>query len=98
MKQPRPSLVNRPAQIKIMQPDLRLASDPKGATGTGDVGLQRDRWHVLVDRAERLPDHQMVCHIADGQLVTVAEHRPGRLGNLSQTGQRATPQAGQRFR
>ena len=97
MKQLRPSLINRPAQIKIMKPDLRLASDAKGATGTGEIGLQRDRRHVPVDRAERLPDHEMVRDIADGELVAVTQHRPGRLGHLGQTGQRPTTQAGQAF-
>ena len=97
MEQLGASLINWPAQIKIMKPNLRIPPDPQAAAGPGQVGLQWHGRHTIVDRTQCLSDHKVVRDVADRQLITVAEHCPSRFGNLRQSGQRSAAQAGQRF-
>ena len=54
-------------------------------------------WRAVRDLAQPLADHQVAGHEVGRHLVAAAQHRPGRLADLGQPGQRPAAQRGQRL-
>ena len=44
-----PGLIDRPAQLEIMKPELCLGPYAQCASGTNQVGFQRDGGHTVID-------------------------------------------------
>ena len=83
--------VQRDRLVERVDPELqRLGPGPQ-------VHLQRHRLRALRDLAQPLADHQVAGHEVRRHLVAAAQHRPGRLADLGQPGQRPAAQRRQRL-
>ena len=85
------------AQVQVVVPGHRFWPQPQVTLLGLKVLLQRHHGCGGGHRPEPLADHQAALDEPGEQVAALAQHGPGRLGDLLQPGQRPAAQRGQRF-